>query len=359
MTDGPNDTDEGVSGGDTAKDDVVRGETRSRLAEFAKGSLRTQGLLIAIIVISLFFYWRRPAFFSTYNLLVLLRSMCSLSIISFAQMMCLVSGELDLSVGAMYGLAATTFTVFWLGEGLSPVEMPLYLALACTLLVVLSAGFITGFFTSVVKIPSFIASLGMLNIAQGFELFIARSGNWNLKYNESPPPQGEYDFFRLIGGSRPLGVPIQVFWLVFFLIVFYVLRHRTLFGFRLAAIGGNPDAARAANLPVTRYKMIVFLIVAVSAGTAGILDLSYIGAIGPGSGLGLTFPVFAAVIVGGASLSGGKGTVIGTLLGAALLSLLTNGMAVIGVGAYVKLIFVGAVTIGAVTLDHFGRGKRS
>ena len=315
-------------------------------------SLRTYGLVIAIVVISLFFYSQRSAFAKPDNLFILLRSMASLAMIAFAQLLVIITGEIDLSVGAVYGLAATTLAVLWLGAGNSPVQTPFIVALVGALLVGLLAGWINAFFTAVVRIPSFIATLGMLSIAQGIELLVSNASNFNPSYNVPPPDGNELAWFRALGATRlPFDIPIQVAWLTLFFAIFWVIRHRTLFGFRLLAIGGNADAARVNRLPVRRYKFVVFMLCGLMAAFAGILDFSYVGSVGPNSGNALTFPVFAAVVIGGASLSGGRGTVFGTLMGAMLLAVLRNGLAIMGVGAFAQLIFVGVVTIGAVTLD--------
>ena len=129
------------------------------------------------------------------------------------------------------------------------------------------------------------------------------------------------------------------------------LLHRSLFGFRLLAIGGNPIAAKLARLPVARYKIVAFMLSGLLATIAGILDFSFIQTIQPNSGLSFTFPVFAAVIIGGASLTGGKGTIIGTMAGALLLAELQQGLALLSPGPHVQQLFLGAVTIGAVALD--------
>jgi ribose/xylose/arabinose/galactoside ABC-type transport system permease subunit len=131
------------------------------------------------------------------------------------------------------------------------------------------------------------------------------------------------------------------------------LLHRSLFGFRLMAIGGNTEAARLARLPVRRYKILAFILCSILAAIAGILDFSFIQTSQPDIGLSQTFPVFAAVIIGGASLSGGKGTIIGTLGGALLLAELQIGLALLSPGPHVQQIFLGAVTIIAVGLDLF------
>ncbi len=323
-------------------------------------SLRALGLVFAIVVIAAFFQFQNPAFLSPENVLTIVRSMASLAIIAFAQLLVIISGELDLSVGAVYGLGATTLAVFWLGVGNAPFQLPLALALLLAIGVGALAGAINAFFTTVVRIPSFIATLGMLSIAAGLELLLSNASSFNPQYNVPPPPQVELAMFRALGATvLPFRIPIQVLWLVASFGAFWVLRHRTLFGFRLLAVGGNADAARISRLPVQRYKWIVFIVCGVMAVVAGILDFSYVGSVGPGSGSALTFPVFAAVVIGGASLSGGRGTVAGTLIGATLLAVLRNGLAIMGVGAFAGLLFVGIVTIGAVSFDRlaFGRGR--
>jgi ribose/xylose/arabinose/galactoside ABC-type transport system permease subunit len=321
--------------------------------------LRSYGLVIAIAAIVAFFQFQNSVFLSPDNLLVLIRSMASLAIISFAQLLVIISGELDLSVGAVYGLAATTLAVFWLGGGNAPFQLPFVIALALAIGVGVVTGAINAFFTTVVRIPSFIATLGMLSIAQGSELLLSNASNFNPQYNVPPPTPGDLAFFRALGATQlPFGIPIQVVWLGAFFGLFWLIRHRTLFGFRLLAVGGNADAARVARLPVKKYKWIVFILCGVMAAVAGLLDFSYIGSVGPNSGGALTFPVFAAVVIGGASLNGGRGTVVGTLLGAILLTVLRNGLAIMGVGAFAGLIFVGVVTIGAVALDRVALGGR-
>jgi ribose/xylose/arabinose/galactoside ABC-type transport system permease subunit len=322
----------------------------------ALDQLRTAGLVLAIALSGLVFQSQRSAFMSSENLLTLLRSMSSLGIMAFAQMLVILLGEIDLSVGAVYGLSATTLAVLWLGGGALPFHVPLILALVIAVLVAVAIGAANAFLTSVVKIPSFIATLGFLSLAQGSELLLSNASTFNPAYNTPLPSTGELRFFHLLGGAQlPLGIPIQVAWLAAMLVIFWILRHRTLFGFRLVAIGGNPTAAQIGRLPIRRYKFVVFILASVMAALAGILDFSYVGSVGPNSGGSLVFPVIAAVVIGGASLNGGWGTVHGTLLGAALLSVLANGLALLGVGAFAQLIFVGFVTIGAVTLDRITR----
>lgn len=326
--------------------------------------LRAVGLLVAIIVLAILFQILNPAFLSTTNVLFLVRAMSALAIIAFAQMFLIVQGELDLSVGSVYLLSTTTFAVLWLGGGGLPFSTPMLVAFVCAMLVGGLAGWINGYLTTVVRIPSFIATLGMMSVAQGFALMLSEANSFSPAYNSPAVPAGELAVFQALGGTiLPGGIPIQVLWLAVAFVIFWILRHKTLYGFRSVAIGGNEPAAEVARLPVNRYKRIAFVLVALMASVAGILDFSYTGSVGPSAGGSLMFPVFAAVIIGGSALTGGRGTVFGTLLGALLLAVLNNGLALLGVGTFVQLVVVGLVTILAVTLDQVGsrfgrRGKK-
>jgi ribose/xylose/arabinose/galactoside ABC-type transport system permease subunit len=318
---------------------------------------RTLGLLGAIVLIALFFQYQNSAFLTPDNLLSLLRSMASLAMIAFAAQIVIVQGELDLSVGSVYLLAGTVLAVLWLGGGVLPFTLPFPVALLAAILIAVLAGLINGFFTTVVGIPSFIATLGMLSIAQGLALILSKANGFNPAYNVPLPSDASLAFFNFLGATRlPFGIPIQVLWLLLFFLLFKFLLSRTLFGFRSYAIGGNPEAAKVARLPIRKYRTIAFVLCAVMAATASILDFSYTGSIGPSAGLSLTFPVFAAVVIGGTSLLGGRGTTTGALLGALLLAMLQNGLAVLGVSAFVQLVFIGSVTILAVSLDRLSQG---
>lgn len=322
----------------------------------ALNQMRTLGLVVAIVVIGFVFQTQRSAFLTSENLLTLLRAMSSLGIIAFAQLLVILLGEIDLSVGAVYGLAGTTLAVLWLGGGALPFTVPFFVALAIALLVALMIGGANAFLTTVIGIPSFIATLGFLSLALGTELLLSNASTFNPAYNDPPPPPMELSIFKALGGTElPFGIPIQVAWLATAFVLFFVLRHRTLFGFRLMAIGGNAKAAQVARLPIRPYKFAVFMLCSLMAGVAGILDFSYVGSIGPNSGGSLNFQVIAAVVIGGASLNGGRGTIPGTLLGAVLLAELANGLALLGVGAFAQLLFVGFVTIGAVAVDRLTR----
>lgn len=315
-------------------------------------ALRVLGLALGLVVIAAVFEIQRPQFASVANLLTLLRSMASLGMIACAQMLVILVGEIDLSIGAVYGLAPVATAALWLGGGSLTTTTSLLPALLFGLGLAIAVGLLNGFLVLKAGVPSFIVTLGTLNIAQGLQLLIDNAATFTPQFNDPPPHGWELSLFHTLGGATlPLGIPTEALWLVGALVVFWLLRHRTVFGFRLLAIGGNPEAAKTARLPVTKYKYLVFLLSSLMAGLAGLVDFSYVGSVGPTDAGSLLFSVIAAVVIGGASLAGGRGTVAGTLLGIILLGVLNNGLALLGVGSYAQLLFIGLVTIIAVWLD--------
>jgi ribose/xylose/arabinose/galactoside ABC-type transport system permease subunit len=314
-------------------------------------ALRVGGLFVAVIAVALVFIVINPNFANLNLAVSVLRAMSSVAIMAMGLTLVIVVGEIDLSFGAMYGLAANTLAVLWIMSGVS-----VYLAIPIVIVVAILVGLFNGLLVTSMKIPSFIVTLGSYNLLYGLSLWVTNTQTFNPNY---PPPDvvvapGELNFF--IGLTQSIGkysLSIEIFWMLGIAVVIGFLLHRSLFGFRLMAIGGNPEAGRLARLPVRKYKILAFILCSVLAALAGMLDFSFIQTSQPDIGLSQTFPVFAAVIIGGASLSGGKGTIIGTLGGALLLAELQIGLALLSPGPHVQQIFLGAVTIGAVALDLF------
>lgn len=337
----------------------VRVATRNSQPEitvkhFFRMFARVGGLLITVAaVMGVFGAISGGLFLFPDNLLGLLRYMSTLAIIGLGLTVVLIIGEIDLSFANLYGLSAMVMAVAWLQWGWA-----LWAAIILSIVVALLVGCFNAFFTSVVGIPSFIATLGSSTLIFGITLLISGAG----RYAPASPPEGktvnpgEVAVFRgLSNGQLPFGIPMQVLWMIGIAIVFWILLSRSLFGFRLKAIGGNETAARYARLPVRRYKFYAFGIAAVTAAVASLLDFSFIGSVQPDGGQGFLFPTFAAVVIGGASLSGGRGSVIGTLLGSLLLAIIANGLALMAAGPFAQQMFLGVVTIGAVILDQVSR----
>lgn len=290
------------------------------------------------------------------NLLGMLRAMSSVAILGLGLLLVIVVGEIDLSFGYLYGLSASTIAVAWIMWG-----WPVWAAILLAFGVAVFWGAFNAFFTTVVKIPSFIATLGSGALIFGFTLFITNTATFNPAYpptGRSVNPDELALFMRLSNQELPFGVPMQGVWMIGIATVVWFLLSRSLFGFRLKAIGGNPEAARLARLPVRKYKFAAFIALGLLACTAAMLDFAFIGSTQPNAGLSLLFPTFSAVIIGGASLAGGRGSVAGTLTGALLLAVLVNGLALLTAGPFATQMLFGTVTIGAVVLDRYTQLKR-
>lgn len=322
-----------------------------RLRMAGTSFLRVGGLAMAVVLIALIFSIRTNGqMISSDNLLGIVRSVSTIAILSLGLLFVIVAGEIDLSFANLYGLCTNVIAVLWLTHGVS-----VYVAILLAFVVATAVGCFNAFFTAIVGVPSFIATLGSSTLIFGFTLLIGNTQTFSAQY----PPAGhtvdesQLTVFRNL--SRfvlPANFPMQGLWTIVLLLIFGFLLGRALFGFRLKAIGGNRDAARLARLPVRRYVFIAFIISAWMACLAGLLDFAYIGSASPNDGQTYLFPVFAAVIIGGASLSGGRGTVIGTFTGALLLAVLNNGFALEAAGPFAQQMLLGVVTIAAVVLDR-------
>jgi ribose/xylose/arabinose/galactoside ABC-type transport system permease subunit len=308
-------------------------------------------------VIVIFTFLSKPnTFLTVTNALGIMRSMSTIAIVALGLTLVVVVGEIDLSFGFVYGLASILIGVAWIVWG-----WPIWAAIILAFAAAATVGTINAFLVTVLKIPSFIVTLGTGQLVFGTTLLVSNTATLNPAY---PPvgkvvPPGEVEwFFGLSNQDLPLGLPMQALWMVGVAIVIGFLLSRSLFGFRLKAIGGNPAAARLARLPITKYKFAAFIICSLLAALAAMLDFAFIGSVQPNAGVGLLFPVFAAVIIGGASLAGGQGTAIGTLSGALLLAIIANGLALLSAGSYLSNFVSGAVTIAAVVLDRFTQSLR-
>ena len=328
----------------------IAGRTSSTL-------LRVGGVFITVlIVMALFSIASDGKFLTPANLLGILRAMSSIAILGLGLLVVIVVGEIDLSFANLYGLSASTMAVVWIVW-----EWPVWFAILAAFAVAIFWGAFNAFFTAVTKLPSFIATLGSATLIFGMTLYITNLKRFNYLYPEpgEQPDPGQVEIFRgLANQALPEKFPMQAVWMIVIAIGFWFLMNRSLFGFRLKAIGGNPEAARLARLPVTKYKFAAFIIAAVMACTAALLDFSFIGSAQPSAGQQLLFPTFAAVIIGGASLAGGRGSVAGTIAGALLLAVLANGVALLAAGSFAQQMLLGTVTIGAVLLDQFTQRRR-
>jgi len=303
-------------------------------------------LLAAIIVLLLLFRIWVPMFLAPENLLDLVQQISVNAIIAFGMTLVILIGGIDLSVGALLALVGTT-TVFLLGLNASGVQSPLWLSVAVLAGLGIAGlfGVFNGLCAATTRMPPFIITLGTMLIARGFAK----------RFNEGLPmaiPAGESVFLALGNGWAFWGtVPVPVVVMLGLFAAAAVLLHATRFGQHLYAIGGNREAARFTGVPLVRTEIAAYVLCALLTAVAGLIHASQLYAAEPASGEMFELNAIAAVVVGGTSFTGGRGTMFGTLLGAIIIGILDKGLNQAGVHHSFQHIVKGVVILAAVYVD--------
>ncbi len=293
------------------------------------------GLLGIYLLLCVALFIATPYFLTFSNFSNILRDSAVIGLIAIAMTAVIVSGGIDLSVGSVVALIGVTIAQL-------SSRMPIGGAVAVALLVGVIFGLFNGLAVTRVGINPLIATLGTLSIGRGLALIF--SGGLSQSINS--------DAFAFLGQGRPLGIPFPVIIMVaLFAFAAWVMR-ATVYGRSIYAIGGNPNASRLAGLPVSNLQLSVYLLCALGATLGGLIQASQLGAGAPAAAQGIELSVIAAVILGGTSLSGGKGTIFGTLLGVLILGTLNNGLTLLSVSSYYQDVARGVVLLLAVGLDQ-------
>ena len=309
---------------------------------------REAGVFCALLTLCLFLTFATDGFLTSLNLLNIGRQISLLGIMAVGMTFVLISGEVDLSVGSTYAFSG-------LSAGLLIVAgWPLLPALGVGLLTGFTIGLINGLLSTYGRLPSLIATLGMLSMVRGAALILTNGQpvTVNTRNGALPDVLGTFEF---MGQGYLFGiVPMQ---LVFFAIVAalaWVVLSASNFGFRIFAVGGSAKAARVSGIHVNAIKIWAFILMGVLAAFAGMLSLAFLPSGQAGrTGLGLELDVIAATIVGGASLSGGEGTILGTILGVLIIGVMRNGLVLMGVSPFVQEFMIGLVIVIAVGIDKW------
>lgn len=293
-------------------------------------------------------------FASAGNIAILSQQIPITAIAAIGVGMLMISGEFDISIGGTF-----TLVPFIVAIAFGTLGWALPLALLAGLLVAVAIGLLNGFVTVRLGIPSFIATLGTMFLLRGIVRFVSI----NPKTNQPDsiaffPPEA---FKAVLSGNLFGPIHAQIIWLLVFALAGYLLLNRHRYGNHLFATGGNRDAAMAVGVPVARTKYIAFVICAVTAGFAGLLQATRINQIEPSFTLaGFELKVLAAVVVGGVSLFGGRGAILGIVLGAALLEIVDNLLILLNAPEVLFKGFLGAITILAVILNtYIGRRRQA
>lgn len=300
------------------------------MASFAK-IWRRVGVFAALILVVIVASFLSDRFLTVPNLLNILRQVAIVGILAIGMTFVILTKGIDLSVGSLLGLSVVLYAGLLEGHNMA-VAIPLGLGAA------MLAGLVNGIGVAWARIPPFIMTLGMLSFARGIA-FIYTGG--------TPIPILNENFYRL-GNGYVAGIPIPTLILLAVLAVSAVVLSLTAFGRSVYGIGSNEEAARLSGVPVKFYTILVYVISGLVSGLAGLVYASQLSIGTPIAGQGYELDAIAAVVVGGTSLFGGKGTVAGTFIGTLIIGVLANILNLTGVDPYVQQLFKGALIVSAV-----------
>ena len=304
--------------------------------------IRESGIAIALLLLVVTFSIMSPLFLTPGNISNIFTQIAINVCLAVGMTFVILIGGIDLSVGSLTALCAVVAgTVLKIEE--IPVEAAILLAVLTSVGVGVLCGFINGAISSLWGVPSFIVTLGMLNIARGAAL------QWTDARSIYEFP----DAFNEFGTSGLFGMPSLFLVALALVVVAWVVLTRTVFGRLIYAIGNNEEAVRLAGHNLLVYKILAFTIGGASVGIAAVLYMTRLTVASPILGIGFELNAIAAVIIGGTSLSGGRGSIVGTLLGACIIGVLANGLVLIGVGDFIRQMITGGVIILAVILDTY------
>jgi ribose transport system permease protein len=274
-------------------------------------------------------------FLTVNNLLNVARQSSVLAIVALGAALVIISGNIDLSIGSVVGLTAVVAALIANATG-SPL-----IGMMAGLLVGFTVGATNAFLVNVVQINSFIATLGMLSIVRGAALLLTGG---------IPEPFSNWAAF--LGSGRIYGLPVSVGMMIVLAAVFHLFITRLRWGRNIFAVGDNAEAAHLAGIAVARVRAMTFIIGGLMASTGGLVLAGILRTANPNLGRGYELDVIAAVILGGAALSGGRGSIIGVVIGAILMGVIKNGFVLLQISGYWQVVTIGFVVIAAVALER-------
>jgi erythritol transport system permease protein len=305
--------------------------------------------LIAIIVV---FSLLSPHYLSVANFLVMASHVAIYGILAIGMLLVILNGGIDLSVGSSLGLAGCIAGFLMQGVQIEAAGVILYPPVWAVVVLTCVAGALVGFVNGALvawfKVPAFVASLGVMYVARGIALLMTNGLTFN---NLGGKAELGNLGFNWLGFNRLGGVPIGVLVLATLAILAGLMLARTAFGRWLYASGGNARAAELSGVPVKRVQITVYVLSGICAAIAGLVLSSQLTSAGPTAGTSYELTAIAAVVIGGAALTGGRGTIRGTMLGAFVIGFLSDGLVIIGVSSYWQTVFTGAVIVLAVLLN--------
>jgi erythritol transport system permease protein len=315
--------------------------------------------VLALVVLVVVFSLLSPSFLTSGNLVILSKHVALNALLAIGMTFVILTGGIDLSVGSVAGLAGMVAgALLHQGLVLRPLGVVVYfsvpvvvgIALALSLLV----GLVNGLLVARLRVAPFIATLGMLYAARGCALLISGGATF-------PSLAGQPDLantgFELLGSGLLLGAPMPIVVMLLFAAAGVFLSTQTPFGRHVYAIGGSERAAELSGVAVGRVKAATYMLSALCAGTVGLIVASQLMAAHPATGETFELNAIAAVVLGGTSLAGGRGSIGGTLVGAFVIGVLSDGLILLGVSEFWQIVIKGVVIVLAVVLDQSARGR--
>lgn len=310
--------------------------------------------LIALVLLIAIFASLSPAFLTTGNLLILAKHVAINAILATGMTYVILTGGIDLSVGSVVGLAAMIAGGL-INQGLVlpmfgvVVYFNVWLIILITLLAGIFIGGLNGWLITRFRVAPFIATLGVMYVARGFALLRSNGATFpNLVGDAELGNTG----FQLLGSGSFISIPLPIWLMVVFGVVGVFIANKTPFGRRVFAIGGNERAAELSGIRVNRIKLSVYMISGFCAAMTGLIIASQLLAAHPATGEAFELNAIAAVVLGGTSLSGGRGGVGGTIIGAFVIGVLSDGLVLLGVSEFWQIVIKGIVIILAVVVDQ-------
>lgn len=296
--------------------------------------------LVALLIVSTFMAFASENFFSVNNIVNILRQQSIIGILAIGMTFVILTGGIDLSVGAVMALCGT------IGAGIM-VHMGLHggVGLLAMIVVGILFGLFNGLLVAWGKMPAIIVTLATMLIARGLALV----------YTGGHPVSGLPSWISWFGIGRVWGIPVPVIIMVMLYAMAWVILHRTAFGRHVYAIGGNETAANLSGVNTKRIKLIVFMISGFTSAMAAIILTGRLMSGQPGAGVAFELDAIAMVVLGGAAIAGGRGLILGTLIGALLLGIINNGLNLMGINPYLQDVIKGFIILLAI---YIGRGWR-
>ena len=302
------------------------------------------GILSVLVLLCVIVSIATSKFLKPNNLISVLRQISINAYIALGMTLIIILGHIDLSVGAIVAMSGTLTVGFIVTQGL-----PIPVAILLGILLGMAAGLISGMIVTYFRVPAFIITMAMMNVCSG--VAYVYSGGQATRINN--------DFFSAIGTGYLFNtIPLPVVYMIILIIVISFLLGKTKFGTYIYAIGGNREAARLSGVPIKKVEIAVFTISGVLSAFAGLVLCSRMYSGQPSVGSGYELDAIAACVLGGTSMSGGKGRISGTIFGAMVIGIISNGLNLIGVSSYWQLIVKGLIIACAVLLDS-QKGKIS